>query len=221
MQKQGAKNVVVLPGNKTVTVLVPLLMPARTGHQFRHNSDSFTQLPNVIAKFERTDPTMIAPAPDHDLPTHHRSFFFLLGFVFTERKRKWMRVGLGRGETNEEKNAKALRTDRSKSRGSWSTCGGACFYSPCQRFPCCATRDSANDFMTRGLVGFGERGGTVVIGWAARWGVGREAGDCDPIEEVSGWRRVFVFVFGVKCWEEDFVGSSLLVLPFFLFFSMK
>ena len=39
MQKQGAKNVVVLPGNKTVTVLVPLLMPARTGHQFRHSND--------------------------------------------------------------------------------------------------------------------------------------------------------------------------------------
>ena len=37
-----------------------------------------------------------------------------------------------------------------------------------------------------------------MIGWVLRWGVVREASDWDAVEEVSGWRRMFVFGISVR-----------------------
>jgi len=43
------------------------------------------------------------------------------------------------------------------------------------------------------MCGLEEAEGRNMIGWVLRWGVVREASDWDAVEEVKGWRRMFVF----------------------------
>lgn len=137
-------------------------------------SNQFSNDSFVIAKFQCIDPTMIAPAPNHDLPTHHCSFFFFfLGFVFTEREREnelrqWMRVGLGRDET------KWMQSDRSKSGGSWSTCG-AWFYRPMILWHVWEDGDWVS----------------CAVSEVGNW-------DAHVVEEVNWWRMMFV-LFAIKC----------------------
>jgi len=93
MQRGRTRNDVVLPSNKTITVLVALLMPPRTRHQFRHNSDSPNQFPNnSFAIAMRTHRSFSDRARTRSRSIHQASFMPLLvlqilGFGFSERDR--------------------------------------------------------------------------------------------------------------------------------------
>lgn len=115
--KKGTKNVVILPRNKTITVLVPLLMPARTGHQFRHSNDF---LKSILKWFLRHCEIPMHRSYNDRARTKSRStnaslFLLLLLLricVYRERKRKWIKamnegwVGKRRNEMNAKRSVK-------------------------------------------------------------------------------------------------------------------
>lgn len=110
MQRGRTRNGVVLPSNKTITVLVALLMPPRTRHQFRHNSDPPNQLPNnSFAIAMRTHRFFSDRARTRSRSIRQASFvpllvLLILGFCFRRRERKRVKNAYERESENGNEN---------------------------------------------------------------------------------------------------------------------